>query len=102
MSQVRKLYAANNLAPSRLQPPTTTGTILGPVHELRLIQICVCSMYLFRLHQSVLHDIGQVSCYTDKDRVTIHYCKLHMAVMLQYLQLFTIKYNKMLLGNLME
>jgi hypothetical protein len=30
---------------------------------------------------------------------TIDYSKLHMTVILQYLQLFTIEYNKMILGN---
>jgi hypothetical protein len=32
----------------------------------------------------------------------IDWGKLHMTVMLQYLQLLTKEYNKMLLGNLME
>jgi hypothetical protein len=33
--------------------------------------LCVC-MYVFHLHRSLLHDIGQVSCHTYKDKVTIY------------------------------
>jgi hypothetical protein len=54
-------------------------------------------MYLFHLHWLLLHDIGQVCCYTYKDKITIYTVVYNALKSITYdsnVTIFTIDYNK--------